>query len=288
VRALHERLSGLFKKFVEDQVKAIEETKVKVNKRRGIISFMRTFPVFSGMIEGMMPHEFPQNDTLAIRFILDEAYGKILKAMWESLNFIAKDNPASGSGGGQSSAPSSGDPEDKEAINYHILLIENMNHFAEEVETQKNAVLEEWKERALHDMYKHLTQYTDAVIRRPLGKWLDFLESTEALMKTNESYAAIASKPSHSRSSAKKVLASYDLKEIRKGVDTLKKRIEKHFGDVDDPADTSKSLITRVFDECATRYAHAHDRMKAIVDSVYDGNFEIEWRKEEVSAMFKR
>ena len=288
MRTLSERLTGLFKKFVEDQVKAIEETKVKVNKRKGIISFMKTFPAFSATIEGMLPHEFVHNEAFEVRFFLDEQYAKILKAMWESLNFIAKDSPASGSGGAQSSAPSSGDPEDKEALNYHILLIENMNHFAEEVDTQKNNVLEEWKERALHDMYKHLTQYTDAVIRRPLGKWLDFVESTEALMKANESSTAIANKPSHSRSSAKKVLSSYDSKEIRKGIDTLKKRIEKHFGDVDDPANNSKSLITRALEECAARYAHAHDRMKAIVDSVYDSNLEMEWRKEEASAMFRR
>jgi hypothetical protein len=288
-RAISERLTGLFKKFVEDQVKAIEETKVKVNKRKGIISFMKTFPVFSAAVEAMVPHEFANNDPLPIRFVLDEAYGKILKAMWESLNFIAKDNPASGSGGTQVSGPTSGDPEDKEALNYHILLIENMSHFAEEVETQKNVVLEEWKDRALSDMYKHLTQYTDAVIRRPLGKWLDFVESTEALMKANESSASIATKPSHSRTSAKKILTNHDLKEIRKGVETLKKRVEKHFGDVDDPANTtSKSLITRVFDECAARYSHAHDRMKGIIDSVYEGNLEMEWRKEEVTAMFKR
>jgi exocyst complex component 1 len=207
--------------------------------------------------------------------------------MWESLNFIAKDNQAGGSSG-QSSAPASGDPEDKEALNYHILLIENMNHYIEEVETHHNVVLEEWADKANHDLFKHLTQYTDAVIRRPLGKWLDFLESTEALMKTNDSYASIANKPSHSRSSAKKVLNSYDVKEVRKGVEALKKRVEKHFGDVDDPALMSKSLITRVFDECGTRYAHAWDRMKAIIDNVYDGSLEIDWRKEEIVAMFKR
>ena len=288
VRALTDRLAGLFHKFVDDQVKAIEETKVKVNKRKGIISFMKTFPAFSATVEGMVPQEFKHNESFAVRSTLDRAYARILKAMWESLNFIAKDHPAGGSSGAQSSAPTSGDPEDKEVLNYHILLIENMNHFAEEVDTQKNSVLEEWKERALHDMYKHLSQYTDAAIRRPLGKWLDFLESTEALMKMNESSTAIASKPSHSRSAAKKVLASYDLKEIRKGVDALKKRIDKHFGDVDDPASINKSLITRVSEECAARYAHAHDRMEAIIDSVYDGNLEVEWGKDEVSTMFKR
>ena len=288
LRSIHDRISGLFHKFVEEQVKAIEETKVKISKRKGIISFMRIFPMFSVAVEAMIPREMAQKDSLELRFVINDAYSKILKAMWESLNFIAKDNPASGSTGAQTHAPAGGDPEDKEALNYHILLIENMNHYLEEVQTHHNVVLGEWGERASQDLYKHLTQYTDAVIRRPLGKWLDFLESTEALLKTNDSYASIASKPSHSRSAAKKVLASYDAKEVRKGIDTLRKRIEKHFGDVDDPSNTSKSLITRVFEECGTRYAHAHDRMKAIIDSVYDGNLEIDWSKQEVASMFRR
>ena len=287
LRQVHDRLNGLFHKFVDDQVKAIEETKVKVKKRKGIIPFMRTFPIFMTTVENMIPAESEHSESLELRFILNDSYTKILKAMWESLNFIAKDNPAGGAGG-QSNAPGGNDPEDKEALNYHILLIENMNHYMEEVDTHHNVVLEEWKEKANHDMFKHLTQYTDAVIRRPLGKWLDFVESTEALMKTNDSMTSITNKPSHSRSAAKKVLGAYDSKEVRKGVDTLKKRIEKHFGDVDDPSTMSRSLIQRVYDECGARYAHVHDRMRAVVDSVYDGNLEIEWRKEEIVGMFKK
>ncbi|RMZ90932.1 hypothetical protein DV736_g1824, partial [Chaetothyriales sp. CBS 134916] len=258
LRQIHDRVTGLLHKFVDDQVRAIEETKVKVKKRKGVISFMRTLPLFIAALENMMPQELGQKDSLEVRFILNDVYGKILKAMWESLNFIAKDNPASGSGP-QSHAPNSGGPEDKEALNYHILLIENMNHFIEEVDSHGNLVLEEWAEKAAHGLDSHLMQYSDAVIQRPLGKWLDFVESTEALMKVNDSssYATIASKPSHSRSAAKKVLAAYDSRE-------------------------------RVLDESGTRYAHAWDRMKTIIDNVYEGSLEIDWRKDEIVAMFKR
>ena len=84
------------------------------------------------------------------------------------------------------------------------------------------------------------------------------------------------------------MLSSYDSREVRKGIDTLKKRIDKHFGDVDDPANNSRSLITRVLEECAARYAHAHDRMKAIVIWYMIATWEMEWLKEEASAMFKR
>ena len=276
LRSMHERLAGLFHKFIDDQIKAIEETKVKVKKRRGIISFMRTFPVFVAAVEDMVPAEFAHNQSPEVRFIINAAYSKLLK-----------DDPTS-SGGARTTAPNSGDPEDKEALNYHILLIENMNHYIEEVEEHNNIILEEWKDRANRDMLQHLSQYTDAVLRRPLGKWFDFLESTEALMKQNENQTGIANRPSHSRSSAKKILSSHDAKEVRKSIETLKKRIEKHFGEVDEASSTSGSLIRRVCEECGGKYAHAHDRMETVIKRVYEGNLEIDWRKEEVIGMFKR
>lgn len=232
------------------------------------------------------------HESLEVRFIVNDAYNKINKAMFESLNFIAKEVPGStGPGAAIGASTAGGDPEDKEALNYHILMIENMNHYLEEVDPKSNVVLEEWHEKATHEFYDHMKQYIDAVIRRPLGKLLDFIESTEALMKSSEaSYTSIAAKPSHSRSTARKIVASYDSKEIRKGIDTLKKRVEKHFGDVDDPG-VGRSIVVKVYGECSARYADSHDRMHNIVDKVYEGQsagLELEWRKEEVASMFRR
>lgn len=289
LRGLHERLVGLFHRFVEDQVRAIEETKVKVKKRKGIIALMRTFPLFSMAVESMLPTDVAGHETLEVRFIVNDAYNKLLRAMWESLTFIAKEDPQSGTV--HTTAAAGGDPEDKQLLNHHILLIENMNHYIEETETHENVVLEEWRNRANHDLLSHLTQYTDAVMRRPLGKWLDFVESTEAIMKSQaDSSTSIASRPSHSRSACKKILKAYDTSEIRKGIETLRKRIDKHFTDAEDPGAVaaSRGLIVKVNDECYTRYVRAHERMQNVIDKVYDGSLEIDWRKEEVAAMFRK
>ncbi|KAL2380381.1 hypothetical protein RJ035_006819 [Blastomyces gilchristii] len=272
---------GLFNRFVDEQIRAIEETKVKVNKRKGVISFMRIFPNFSASIENMI--SLPSQETFDIRFCVNDAYEKINRAMWDSLKFIAKEAPGQqsvASGGGQ-------DPEDKEALNYHILLIENMNHYIEEVDSRDNIILTEWKDRAAHDLREHLRLYIDAVIRRPLGKLLDFIESTESLLQTAATPTDIALRTSHSRVVAKKLLTSYDTKELRRGIDALKKRIEKHFGDADDPG-VSRSLVVKVLRECETQYSDIHDRVRHIIDLVYEGQMELEWRKEEAVAMFKR
>jgi hypothetical protein len=157
LRKIHERLQGLFSRFLDEQIRAIEDTKVKIKKRKG---------VFSVAIENMLPPASEGGDKLEIRDMVDEAYQRINKAMFESLKVIAKESPTVMASQGQ------GDPEDKEALNYHILLIENMNHYMEEVDARSVTVLEFWKSKAQDEYSEHMSLYVDAVIRRPLGKLL--------------------------------------------------------------------------------------------------------------------
>jgi hypothetical protein len=43
--ALSRKLNLIFEKFVVDQIKAIEDTRVSLKKRTGILTFVKTFPV---------------------------------------------------------------------------------------------------------------------------------------------------------------------------------------------------------------------------------------------------
>jgi hypothetical protein len=278
LQKVHSRLMGMFNRFVDEQIRGIEDTKVKVNKRKGVISFIKVFPHFSTAVENMLVN----GEFCNIRIGVNEAYERINRAMWESLKFIAKEAPGQPPG----VAASAGDPEDKEVLNYHILLIENMNHYHEEVQVHNLPVLQRWVDRARQDFDEHMKLYLDAVIHRPLGKLLDFVQSIENLQQ-NGNAADIASRASHSRMVAKKVLSSYDSKEIKRGVEMLKKRVEKHFGDADDPG-LSRSLVIKVLRECEIRYEEAYERTRRVIDSVYDGQLELEWRKEDALAMFRK
>ena len=283
LQKLHDRLNALFNKFVEEQLRGIEDTKVKISKRKGVIAFMKIFPPFSAAIENMLPTSDSSVEHLEVRDIVNEAYVKINKAMWESLKFIAKESP-----GQPGTAPTStGDPEDKEALNYNILHIENMNHYVEEVDIRQNLVLGEWRQKAERDMQEHMKLYLDAVVRRPLGKLLDFLESTESLMMTVSPPTNIATRASHSRSVFKKILSSQDAKEVRRGIETLKKRVEKHFGDADDPG-LSRSLVVKVSRACEGRYNEVEDRVRNVIDQVYEGSLELDWKRSDVESAFRR
>jgi len=275
---LHAKLVGLFTKFLDEQIRAIEETKVKIKKRKGVIGFVKIFPSFSLALETMLVSA----DNLEIRDIINQSYHRINKAMFESLKVIARENPSAQTAGA--------DPEDKEALNYQILLIENMNHYLEEVDARSNPALEDWKQNATQEMDEHMSLYVGAVIRRPLGKLLDFLESTESLIisrQPGEPASMISGMPSHSKTTFKKVLAGYESKEVKKGIETLKKRVEKHFGDTDDPG-LSRGLVAKVQQNCERYYEKVEDRILTISRDVYDGDIIPEFTKAEIAAAFRK
>jgi hypothetical protein len=278
LQKIHSKLISLFDKFLDEQIRAIEDTKVKIKKRKGVIGFIRIFPSFSLSLETMLASA----DDLEIRETVNRAYVRINKAMFESLKVIARENPAAQTAGA--------DPEDKEVLNYQILLIENMNHYLEEVDARSNTVLEDWKQNAVQEMEEHMSLYLGAVIRRPLGKLLDFIESTESLMlsrQPGEAASSISSMPSHSKTTFKKILAGYDSKEIKRGIETLKKRVEKHFGDADDPG-LSRGLVSKVIQNCEKYYEKVEDRILTISRDVYDGDIVAEWTKSDVSGAFRK
>jgi hypothetical protein len=270
----------MFNRFLDEQIRAIEDTKVKIKKRKGVIAFIRIFPSFSISLETMLTGA----DNLDVRDTVNAAYVRINKTMFESLKVIARENPTVQPG------QAMGDPEDKEALNYQILLIENMNHYLEEVDSRNNIVLEEWKDKAKEELDEHMNLYLNAVIRRPLGKLLDFLESTEALLVAlppGQTPASIATRASHSRGTFKKLLAGYDGREIRKGIESLKKRVEKHFGDADEPS-LSRGLLAKVLGDCESFYVGVEDRIVRISRDIYDGEVVVEWTNADITGAFKK
>ncbi|KAK8085054.1 exocyst complex component Sec3 [Apiospora hydei] len=261
LQKLHSGLEARFSKFVDEQIRAIEETKVKIKKRKGVISFIRVFPQFCMVIESMMT---AADSGSSARRSVDHEYDRIIRSMFDSLKVIARENPTTLTSSGA-------DPEDKEALNFHILLIENMNHFLDEVDTHSLEILEDWKAAAGSELNEHMNLYLNAVMRRPLGKLLEYLENIEAQLASGKSTAIIAAQPSNSKSTFNKILSNYDGKEVKKGVEALRKRVEKHFGDAEDPQG-GRNLVNRVLRECEKFYGEVEVRISTVTASVYGGD----------------
>jgi hypothetical protein len=100
---------------------------------------------------------------LPVRKTVDDAYGKISRTMFDSLQAIAKDTTSNQPAGTK-------DDDDKEQLNSHISMIENMHYYRECVDAQGNPTLIDFKITAQNLFAEHLGLYVKAVVKRPLGK----------------------------------------------------------------------------------------------------------------------
>ncbi|EGF77307.1 hypothetical protein BATDEDRAFT_91658 [Batrachochytrium dendrobatidis JAM81] len=210
---LQKRTSAIFEKFVIEQIKAVEDTKVTLRKRGGILPFVKTFPRFVDRMETMLSNW----DGIA-RKTVDKAYSRIIKSIFETLDAVAQ----------QAGNDSKANSEEKDSLNIHILNVENMHHFHAEVRARKVPGLDNFAKQAkvLYDV--NLEAYCKVVIRKPLGKLLEFFEGIEGLLKTGP----IEEVPYHiqySKSAVKDIIRKYPGKEVKKGLEALYKRVDKHF-----------------------------------------------------------
>ena len=100
-----------------------------------------------------------------VRDTVNEAYEKISNTMFESLQAIAKDTTSHHASGNK-------DDDDKEQLNSHISMIENMHYYCETVDDRGNTALIKSKSKARALLDEHLALYLKIVIRRPLGRLL--------------------------------------------------------------------------------------------------------------------
>ncbi|KAK6096096.1 hypothetical protein MT418_003971 [Batrachochytrium dendrobatidis] len=182
---LQKRTSAIFEKFVIEQIKAVEDTKVTLRKRGGILPFVKTFPRFVDRMETMLSNW----DGIA-RKTVDKAYSRIIKSIFETLDAVAQ----------QAGNDSKANSEEKDSLNIHILNVENMHHFHAEVRARKKTA----------------------------GKTFGIFEGIEGLLKTGP----IEEVPYHiqySKSAVKDIIRKYPGKEVKKGLEALYKRVDKHF-----------------------------------------------------------
>jgi exocyst complex component 1 len=105
------------------------------------------------------------NSELDIRETVNEAYESIAKTMFDSLQAIARDTTSH-------QTSNTKDDDEKEQLDSHISMIENMHYYRETVDDRGIPVLINFKTKAQTLFVEHLGMYLRAVIRRPLGRLL--------------------------------------------------------------------------------------------------------------------
>ncbi|KAI0340701.1 hypothetical protein BDW22DRAFT_1360141 [Trametopsis cervina] len=275
----HSRMKGLYERRVNDQIKSVEETKLTSKKRNGPAQFIKYFPTYVGRVETQLIGA----NTLEIRQAVDASYDKIVQAMFSALKQMAKMD---------------GEGEDKGQLNYHVILIENMHHFVAEMSQLDLGSVAVFLQRAQAIYDENLNAYVKLVLRRPFAKIIDYFEGIERILKTTAP-TEVASKSAYSKSAAKKVVKEYTAKDVRKLIDTLFKRVEKHFDEATETATTAQAssstgiapgtVLVGVWRACEDELLRMTDYFTKRIGQCYASTgVSLEYTAADVEAAFKR
>lgn len=270
------RLKALFDRHINTQIKAVEQTKLTSKKRNGVVHFIKYFPVYVSRVESQLINA----DTLEIRQNVDVAYEKIVQTMFDSLKQMAKMD---------------GEGEDKGQLNYHVILIENMHHFVAEIRQQEIGSVVAFSKRAEALYDENLNAYVKIVLRRPFAKIIDYFEGVERLLKTTAP-SEVANNSSYNRSALKKIVKEYNSKDVRKNVDALFKRVEKHFTEASEKATTDEgggiapgTVMVGVWKACEEELLRITELFVKRISQCYaNSGVTLEYSAADVEAAFKR
>jgi exocyst complex component 1 len=118
----------------------------------------------------------------------------------------------------------------------------------------------------------------------------------ETFVQSNPS-EDVTSRVSFSKSAFKKVLSHYDTKELRKGIDLLHKRVEKHFGQVPDESDVlyspkapviAKALVQEVWKEGQKEYSGVVELCKRVISNYYPEEVHMDFALTDVNEAFSK
>ncbi|KAF5375148.1 hypothetical protein D9758_000450 [Tetrapyrgos nigripes] len=270
----HTRLKGLFDRHVNEQIQAVEQTKLTSKKRNGVAPFIKRFPFYISRVEAQLLSA----DGLEIRMSVDAAYERIVDTMFESLKQMAKMD---------------GEGEDKGQLNYHVIVTENMHHFVAETSEMEIGSVASFVKKAEAIYEENVTAYVKIVLRRPFSKIIDFFEGVERLLKTTAA-SEIASNANYNRSALKKVVKEYNAKDVRKHIDSLFKRVEKHFTEERAAGDEGKGLapgtvMVDVWKACQDELIRITKLFSKTIAQCYpDAGVSLEYSVGDVESSFKR
>ncbi|KAG8819330.1 hypothetical protein FRC18_012129 [Serendipita sp. 400] len=209
-----QRMLSYHARYLDELIKSIEATKLSSKKRKGVVHYIKYFPIFVNRVEGQLTGA----DSFEIRTVVDTAYEKLVNSMFESLQQMAK---------------LEGEGEDKGQLNYHIILVENMHSFINELSQQSLGSIAGFIRRAETIYDENISAYVHLVLRRPFQRLVDFVDGAEKLLKTM-SPSDVSSNSSYNKAQLKKVIKETSTKDVKRHVDAMFKRVEKHFAEGDE------------------------------------------------------
>uniref|UniRef100_A0A1A9VYT4 Exocyst complex component Sec3 PIP2-binding N-terminal domain-containing protein n=1 Tax=Glossina austeni TaxID=7395 RepID=A0A1A9VYT4_GLOAU len=188
-----------FDRFMQQQLQSIRDAKVPKRSKCGILPYVENFEYFSQTSENFFRKSTRRTDM--------EKYIQLICAIFEGINIHAKEHPKTPA---------------------HVVRMENYHHMYSLLAQLKIPGLDEYKKEAKTRYNDALNAYVIQYFGRPLEKLNLFFEGVQQKIAQGVKETEISYQMAFSKQELRKVISQYPAREVKKGLENLYKKVEKH------------------------------------------------------------
>ena len=189
-----------FDRFMEAQKRSIEEARAPRRNKCGILPFVSNFEKFTDTTENIFKSSERRSD-------LEKWYTSLVMEMVTSITRISREH---------TKTPA------------EVIKMENFHHLHSLLAQMKIGLLEVAKKDVKQRYNEALKTYVTQYFGRPLDKLNGFFDGIQALVSAGVKESEISFQLAYSKQELRKKIALYPGREVRKGLDHLYKKVERH------------------------------------------------------------
>lgn len=203
-----------FDKFMLAQKTSIEESKVPKKPKCGVFPFIKGFEQFAKQAESVF------KGVSARRTDIDRWYTLLLQTMFETVDKLSLEHPKTPS---------------------EIIRLENYHYLQNLLWTLKIQCLENERNETKKRYKEALRDYVAKYFGRPLEKLNTFFEGVQMKVSQGVKAEEVGYQLAYSKQELRKVIKDCSLKEVRRGLEEMYRKVEKHVSE-------SESTLIQVLD----------------------------------------
>ncbi|XP_021460023.2 exocyst complex component 1 isoform X2 [Oncorhynchus mykiss] len=226
-----------FDKCISGQIRQMEEVKISKKSKVGILPFVAGFEEFAELAETIFRNAERRGD-------LDKAYVKLIRAVFMNVEKVANESQKT--------------PRD-------VVMMENFHHIFSTLSHLKISCLETERREAKHKYTDHLQSYVINSLGQPLEKLNHFFEGVEARVAQGVREDEVSYQLAFNKQELRKVIKEYPGKEVKKGLDNLYKKVDKHLCE-------EESLLQVVWHSMQDEFIRQYKHFEGLIGRCYPGS----------------
>ncbi|CAB1324118.1 unnamed protein product [Coregonus sp. 'balchen'] len=218
-------------------IRQMEEVKISKKSKVGILPFVTGFEEFAELAETIFRNAERRGD-------LDKAYVKLIRAVFMNVEKVAIESQKT--------------PRD-------VVMMENFHHIFSTLSHLKISCLETERREAKHKYTDHLQSYVINSLGQPLEKLNHFFEGVEARVAQGVREDEVSYQLAFNKQELRKVIKEYPGKEVKKGLDNLYKKVDKHMCE-------EESLLQVVWHSMQDEFIRQYKHFEGLIGRCYPGS----------------